>query len=89
VGAGTALAPAGEVGSNDSAGGVVVLFASSVAGGVCVALVVLFLGGGEARSPVLWIMDPSLRERMKVDCTPGRDVRCERRAVTCCGIWVV
>lgn len=83
------LAPAGEEGSNDSVGMVVVLFASFGAGGVCVSLVVLFLGGGEARSPVLWIMDPSLRERMKVDCTPGRDVRCERRAVTCCGTKVV
>lgn len=85
------LVPAGDEGSNDSAGGEValVLFASSAAGGVGVALVVLFLGGAEARSPVLWIMEPSLRERMKVDWTPGRDVRCESRAVTCCGICVV
>lgn len=28
-----------------------------------------------ARTPVLWIMDPSLRERIRVDCTPGREVR--------------
>lgn len=45
-------------------------------------------GGDEAKSPVLWIMEPSLRERMKVDCTPGREVRWERRALTWWGIWV-
>lgn len=38
-----------------------------------------------ANSPVHRMMDPSLRERMSVDCTPGRDVRCERSAVTCSG----
>lgn len=46
-------------------------------------------GGGEANSPVLWIIEPSLRERMKVDWTPGRELRCDRRALTCCGIWDV
>lgn len=46
-------------------------------------------GGDEAKSPVLWIMEPSLRERMKVDCTPGREVRCERRVLTWWGTWVV
>lgn len=45
--------------------------------------------GGEANRPVLWIMEPSLRERMNVDCTPGRDVRWDRRALTWCGIWEV
>lgn len=60
--------------------------------GDCCAAAVAALGGegggGFAYSPVLWIMEPSLRERMKVDWTPGREVRCERRAVTCWGIWV-
>jgi hypothetical protein len=28
-----------------------------------------------ASRPVVCIMDPSLRDRMSVDCTPGRDVR--------------
>lgn len=42
--------------------------------------------GLDASNPVHCIMDPSLRERMRVDCTPGRDVRWESKAVTCCGI---
>lgn len=46
-------------------------------------------GGGEAYSPVLWIIEPSLRERMKVDWTPAREVRCDRSALTCWGIWEV
>jgi hypothetical protein len=49
-----------------------------------VSLLVRF---GGARRPVLWIMEPSLRERMRVDCTPGREVRWERSAETCWGIW--
>ena len=36
-----------------------------------------------ASSPVLWMMRPSLRERIRVDCTPGREVRWDRSAVTC------
>ena len=37
----------------------------------------LFLFGPEldARSPVHWIMEPSFRERISVDCTPGREQR--------------
>ena len=38
-----------------------------------------------ASNPVPCIMDPSRRERMNVDWTPGREVRWERRAVTCWG----
>lgn len=44
--------------------------------------------GSSAKSPELWMIDPSLRERIRVDCTPGRDVRCERSEVTCCGTCV-
>lgn len=31
--------------------------------------------GGSARSPDLWIMEPSDRERMRVDWTPGFEAR--------------
>lgn len=40
----------------------------------------------DASSPVLWMMEPSLRERIRVDCTPGREVRWDSKAETCCGI---
>ncbi len=46
----------------------------------------LVIGLGGPKRPVVWIMEPSLRERMRVDWTPGREVRWERRAETCCGI---
>lgn len=36
-----------------------------------------------ANRPVLWMMEPSLRDRINVDWTPGRDVRCDRSAETC------
>lgn len=53
----------------------------------------LLVGLGGAKRPVVWIMEPSLRERMRVDWTPGREVRWERRAETCCGIcgdwWMI
>lgn len=42
-----------------------------------------------ANCPVLWMMDPSFRERIKVDCTPGREVRCESSAETCWGTCCV
>lgn len=42
---------------------------------------------GGARRPVVWIIEPSLRERIRVDWTPGREVRWERSAETCWGIW--
>lgn len=42
---------------------------------------------GVARRPVVWMMEPSFRARMRVDCTPGREVRCDRRASTWGGIW--
>lgn len=35
----------------------------------------LFGAGLAARSPVLCIMEPSFRERMSVDWTPGRELR--------------
>lgn len=34
-----------------------------------------FVALGAARRPVVCIIEPSLRESIKVDCTPGRDVR--------------
>lgn len=46
------------------------------------------LSGG-ASWPVLWIMEPSFRERIRVDWTPGREVRWESSAVTCCGTCCV
>lgn len=51
----------------------------------------LFLFGVEldAKSPVHCIMEPSFRERMSVDSTPGRELRWDRRAVTFCGIWEI
>lgn len=39
----------------------------------------------EEIDPALWIMEPSLRERISVDSTPGREVRWERVAIMCCG----
>lgn len=39
----------------------------------------------DANNPVLWIIEPSFRERINVEWTPGREVRWERRAVTCWG----
>lgn len=40
-------------------------------------------GEEDASFPVTWMMDPSFRERMRVDCTPGREIRWERRFETC------
>lgn len=36
-----------------------------------------------ASRPVLCMMEPSLRDRISVDWTPGREVRCESSAETC------
>jgi hypothetical protein len=36
-----------------------------------------------ASRPVLCMIEPSLRERISVDWTPGREVRCESNAETC------
>lgn len=36
-----------------------------------------------AKRPVLCIIEPSFRDNMRVDWTPGRDVRCESNAETC------
>jgi hypothetical protein len=69
---------AGEDGE-ESVGGSVVGGAIGAERGVFVPL------SSGARSPVLWMIDPSLRERMRVDCTPGREVRWESSAVTCWG----
>lgn len=38
-----------------------------------------------ARRPVVRIIEPSLRDSMRVDWTPGRDVRFDRWADTCRG----
>lgn len=75
----------GVEGEDGSAGVVVNSDGSSAVISVCDMLGLLLLADFAASNPVLWIMEPSLRERMRVDWTPGRDVRCERRAVTCWG----
>lgn len=36
-----------------------------------------------AKRPVLCIIEPSFRDSIRVDWTPGRDVRCESNAETC------
>lgn len=36
-----------------------------------------------AKRPVLCMIEPSFRDRIKVDWTPGRDVRCDSNAETC------
>lgn len=64
-------------------------FGSVVDGVICAVRELPFSSVVWASCPVLWIMDPSLRERIKADCTPGREVRCESSAVTCWGTCCV
>lgn len=64
-------------------------FGSVVDGVICAVRELPFSSVVCASCPVLWIMDPSLRERIKADCTPGREVRCESSAVTCWGTCCV
>lgn len=58
-----------------------------------VSLVVVGTGRGVgswgASWPVLWMIEPSLRERIRVDWTPGREVRWDSNAVTCWGTCCV
>ena len=85
VGEATSFKLAGTPASaEEDAGGM----STAESGAVVVIELFLFgLGLGlDARSPVHCIMEPSLRERISVDCTPGRALRCESRAETCCGI---
>lgn len=65
-------------------GPVVVVVVATVDVEACAGPCDVGVDSGEgAKSPVLWIMDPSFRDRMNVDWTPGRDVRCDRSALTC------
>jgi hypothetical protein len=64
-------------------------FESVVDWGICAVRELPFSSVVCANCPVLWMMDPSLRERIKVDCTPGREVRCESSVVTCWGTCCV
>lgn len=75
------VSSASSVGGIDSLGRSVVLLLLS-AGPAADVLVLLLLTGAVASNPVLWMMEPSLRLRMRVDWTPGREVRWERRAET-------
>lgn len=69
---------AGEAGEESEAGG----RGFESVGVVCAGREVPF-SSVCANSPVLWMIEPSLRERIKVDCTPGREVRWDSSAVTC------
>jgi hypothetical protein len=57
--------------------------------GMCEVREVVFSSADCANCPVLWMIDPSLRDRINVDCTPGREVRWESSAVTCWGTCCV
>ena len=54
-------------------------------GGVGVVTVYV-AGSDEDTNPVLCMIDPSLRDKIRVDWMPGRDVRCDNNAVICWGI---
>ena len=40
-----------------------------------------------ASKPALWMMEPSIRERIKVDCTPGLEARRARLSRVAAGLY--